>query len=52
MADMRFLAHPMPEDEANDFFPKVKLDEGENHWASELEQGITRSADELANDSA
>ena len=26
----------------------AKLDEGENQWASELEQGITRPADELA----
>ena len=49
MADMRILPQPMSADEANDFFPIVKLDEGENQWASELEQGITRPADELAN---
>ena len=48
MADMRVLPHLMWEDEANDFFPIVKLDEGENQWASEFEQGIARPADELA----
>ena len=48
MADMRILPHLMSEDEANDFFPVVKLDEGENQWASELEKGVTRPADEFA----
>ena len=46
---MRVLPHLMSADEANDFLPIVELDEGENQWASELDQGITRPADELAN---
>lgn len=48
MADLSVLPHLMPEDEANDFFPIVKLDQAENQWASELEQRIPRPADELA----
>ena len=48
MADMRVLPHLVMEYEANDLFFTVKLDEGENQWAIELEQGITRPADELA----
>ena len=45
---MRVLPHLMSPHEINDFFPMVKLDEGENQWACELEQGITRPAEELA----
>ena len=48
MADMRVLPHLMSSDEINDFFSVVKLDEWENQWARELEQGITRPTDELA----
>ena len=42
---MRVLPRLMPEDEASDFFPTVKLVEGEHQWASELEQGISRPAE-------
>ena len=45
---MRVLPHLMSSHEINDFFPVVKLDEGENQLAHELEQGITRPSDELA----
>ena len=48
MDHMRVLPHLMPEVGANDCLPVAKLDEGENQWASELEQGITRPAGELA----
>ena len=48
MADMRVLPHLMSEDESNDFFPIVKLDEGEKQWASVFEQGIVRLADKMA----
>ena len=48
MADMRVLPHFMSSHEINDFFPLVKLDEGENQWTNELEQGITRPSEKLA----
>ena len=32
---MRVLSQFMPEDEANDFFPIVKLDEGQNQWTTD-----------------
>ena len=48
MAEMRVLHQLMSSLEINDFFPMVKLDEGENQWANELEQGITRPSEELA----
>ena len=45
MADMRVLPHLMLSHEIDDFFPLVKVDEGENQWAHELDQGITRPSD-------
>ena len=41
IADMRMPPHLLSADEANDFFTIVKLDGGENQWASELEHHQT-----------
>ena len=48
MPDMRVLPHLMSTQEIDEFFPIVRLDEGENQWAHELEQGITRPSEELS----
>ena len=46
--DMSVLPHLMPRDEIDQFFPVVRLDEGENQWAHTLEGGITRPSEELS----
>ena len=46
--DMYVLPHLMPTREIDEFFPVVRLDEGENQRAHELEQGITRPSGELS----
>ena len=48
MLDMQVLPHLMVTREIDDFFPEVRLDEGENQWAKEFEQLAIKPADELA----